>query len=607
MIKKYNNLRVRTKMMLGFGLLMLFALILAVAAMLSVTQLNSSYSYLLNYPQKELEQLMQIDKLCSDMRRTTTTIMLNDKDKSVVDTYWGQFDLAYNDAIRYADLYLEANASEAGESSIMVRTDIQLAQTTKIMEAVKLQLTAYRSNSLLAMDAIQASSDYDASNAIFLRGASMITEVSTNIGGLMAIAAGHTKAVSESNNRNKTVSIVLFLVLTSVMLFISVATAFYVSGTISKPLVLMSSFLNTVDETGDVTITNDMEKHITAQANRKDELGQISNSLAQFVLRINEVSSALEDMAGKDWDIDFSPHSEKDILGVSLRKMIANMSRMLSELRTASIQVSAGASHISQSAQVLAVGSTQQAASISDFSSSITGLLDSALQNADNSERAQLANTVTSAKLEDSITSMAEMIDAMQAIDESSRSITKIIKVIDQIAFQTNILALNAAVEAARAGQHGKGFAVVADEVRNLATKSAEAAKETTLLIERSSSRVHIGNQLAQQSSTGLKMATENAQESTRLIELLAAASAEQVQVISAISQSMDQISGVIQANSALSEESAAAAEEMSAQSILLKQIVEGFRLKNTDLLMEDAPERGLAEDGMFTLNGGKY
>jgi len=294
--------------------------------------------------------------------------------------------------------------------------------------------------------------------------------------------------------------------------------------------------------------------------------------------------------------------------------MLDSLNNMFDELRSASSQMAAGSDQVSQAAQNLASGSTEQAASVEEFSAALTNLEEKTKNNAENATLAREANDKAGTQLTDSGRYMNDLLEAMKSIDESSSSITKVIKVIEDIAFQTNILALNAAVEAARAGQHGKGFAVVADEVRNLASKSASAAKETAALIEGSSERVKEGNQIVSRTNESLAMVMEYAQELARRVGEVDTASAEQTHEIFEIRQGVDQISDVVQANSATAEQSAAAAQEMSAQADMLDQLVRKFKLRQGDthntLLTGklDVSRYGKQpEENAFTLSSRKY
>lgn len=281
-----------------------------------------------------------------------------------------------------------------------------------------------------------------------------------------------------------------------------------------------------------------------------------------------------------DVDINVNQNNEVGVLAQAFRETSVNMSGLIKGIRSASEQVVCGTRNILDSGMQLAQGSTQQASALEELSASVEEIASQTKANASNAnEASQLAESTRGLAVRGN-EKMGDMLKAMEDIDRSSADINRIIKVIDDIAFQTNILALNAAVEAARAGEHGKGFAVVAEEVRNLAAKSANAAKETSNLIEQSSKSVASGTRLAKETAGALNRIVDEINRVASLVHNISVASGEQTTGVEQVNLGLQQISRVVQLSSSSSQESAAASKQLSAQAVALNQQVAGFRLK---------------------------
>lgn len=317
------------------------------------------------------------------------------------------------------------------------------------------------------------------------------------------------------------------------------------------------------------------------------ELGVLAKSMNDFSEKltsaVKEVILLLDAMAKGDLTVESHVVWEGDWaqLNDSIKNIFTTLNAIFLKVQNASDQTTSGSEQVASGSQALAQGATEQASSIEQLSATILEVSGHVKKNASNAAEANRYSSEDEQKLRDASAKMNEMLKAMGDISETSKQIGNIIKTIDDIAFQTNILALNAAVEAARAGAAGKGFAVVADEVRNLASKSAEAAKDTTSLIENSIKAVSNGTKVADITEKTLQEAIQSANRTNDLVNEIATASNQQATSIGQITQGIQQISAVVQTNSATAEQSAAASEELAAQARELKRTVSGVKLRD--------------------------
>ena len=396
--------------------------------------------------------------------------------------------------------------------------------------------------------------------------------------------------VATANTLTRTATIVV-ICLAVVSAVIGIALALYISNSITKPVSEMQqATLDVASGTLDATISFES----------KDALGQLADNMRSLTSTIRNIITDVEYQLSSMGNGNFAVSSRNPDayvgqfarLRTAIQQLNASVSDTLSQIDVSADQVNSGGEQVSSSAQALAQGSTQQASSVEELAATVNEINEKVETTAGHAAQAQVDNKTAAETIQMASGHMTELMGAMRDIEEKSQEISKVIKTIEDIAFQTNILALNAAVEAARAGNAGKGFAVVADEVRNLATKSQEASASTATLIEDTVRAVKEGSRISVETEQALNEAIARAEKVTTAVVMISEQTNEQMRDVAQVTNGIDQISSVVQTNSATAEQSAAASEELSGQANLLKELVGRFTLPkgNNGISMSVAP-----------------
>jgi len=373
------------------------------------------------------------------------------------------------------------------------------------------------------------------------------------------------------------------IILTVCILVAATAIATPIAGHLAKSI---SRPINDCVQRMEALVQGDLHSAVP-ECSAKDETGVLLRSVKDLTECLNaligDVGSMLSDMAQGDLRVQSQCEDAYvgDFSGLieSVTKLSGDLARTMHSIDQASNQVTDGSSQVANGAQSLAQGATEQASAVQELAATINDISNQVEQTASHARIAKEEDLQADKYIHVCDGHMTELVEAMEDIQSKSKEISKVVKVIEDIAFQTNILALNAAVEAARAGTAGKGFAVVADEVRNLAGKSGDAAKSTTALIGETVAAVERGTSLTQETNQSLREVVTSAQKVLDAVVLIDQAAQEQANAISQVSQGIDQISSVVQTNSATSEQSAAASEELMSQAQVLKEQIAQFRL----------------------------
>ncbi len=554
-----KNLKIGKRLAISYACIVVFSALIALIALSGLKAANADLKQFIEYPQAADSAIKQCRIDVNITARTIREMLIN-PDTSTYPTYKQSvqegIDNIYADYDAFAKSY---TAKDGLAEKFKTALDGWIAIGNEIVGEIE------SGNTEKATDMLLNQCTPALNELVGIAG--QISETTSQM---------QTDALSTSQ-RSTSMNSLLVLGLLAAAIVFSVLVAIFTTKGIVRPVKEVEAAAQNLSK----GVLNTEINYVA-----KDELGSMAesmrSSLETLSIYIRDIDQAMVMMANGDFNIAPSQPFVGDFVNIerSFDEFSVVMSRVLQNINATSDQVTLDSSHVAASSQTLSQGATEQASAVQELSATINEISSYVQDNASNARRVSDNAQKTGEQVVQSNRLMQDMKHAMNDISEKSAKISKIIKDIEDIAFQTNILALNAAVEAARAGAAGKGFAVVADEVRSLASKSAEAAKNTTALVEGTVEAVENGKDIADNTATAMQDVVQGTGEIAKLIEEIASASNEQATSIAQVTQGVDQISTVVQMNSATAEETAAASQQLSGQAQMMKTLVSKFKLR---------------------------
>lgn len=556
MMKKFRDYSIHRKLQTGFLSMMALIAIVGIMGVAGATRISQMDEYLYQNQTAPIADLIEATKGIYQLRVDARGIAL-EAGKT-------------QELAKLEQDYQKSKNTFLSESAAYRKTMTVPQAIEKYEDALKIFNSSFDPTFGQAIQ-LAKSGKTDAALSLINTQTNNIQQMIDDYDTVIQIRMQSAKNTSDSNSITAKVLTVGLLVLIVIGMFAAFLLSRKISGAISKPI---EEFVSGAKQIALGRVDVDLS-HIDS----KDETGRLAAAFMEMLEGIRRQVEAIGVISGGDFTKEFPLRSDEDTLGLAMKKIQSDLDETLKIINASAVQVNVGAGQVSAAAQSLAAGATEQAATVEELSASVTSVSEQAAENTENVRQATEYVEHVVSGVKESNAHMQNLNNAMRQIGSTSDEITKITKMVEDIAFQTNILALNAAVEAARAGDAGKGFSVVAEEVRNLAAKSSEAAKQTAGLIEQSSAAVSQGEELAAETARLLEEVSEKAKLAGKSIEQAEAASARQSEAISQITQGLVQVSTVVQTNAATAEESSASSEELASQAQILQQGIGKFKL----------------------------